>query len=44
MSNITGDNHTNQVQMLASNSRGLVASVGLDDTLRLFNPTWESYE
>ncbi|CAF1195939.1 unnamed protein product [Adineta steineri] len=44
MINITGDSHTNQVQSLASNSRGLVASIGLDDTLRLFNSSWESYD
>ncbi|CAF0829835.1 unnamed protein product [Rotaria sp. Silwood1] len=44
MNNITGDCHTNQVQSLASNSRGLVASIGLDDTLRLLNSSWESYD
>ena len=44
MINITGDNHTNQVQGLAANNRGLVASIGLDDTLRLINASWESYE
>jgi hypothetical protein len=44
MNNVTGDGHTNQVQALASNSRGLIASIGLDDTLRLFNSSWESYE
>jgi hypothetical protein len=44
MHNITGNGHTNQVQSLASNSRGLVASIGLDDTLRLLNSSWESYE
>lgn len=44
MENITGSGHTNQVQALASNSRGLVASIGLDDTLRLLNSSWESYE
>ncbi|CAF3475568.1 unnamed protein product [Rotaria socialis] len=44
MNNVIGDNHTNQVQSLASNSRGLVASIGLDDTLRLINSSWESYD
>ena len=44
MNNVTGDSHTNQVQALASNSHGLIASVGLDDTLRLLNSSWDSYE
>ena len=44
MINVTGDSHTNQVQALATNSRGLVVSIGLDDTLRLLNSSWESYE
>jgi hypothetical protein len=44
MHNVTGDGHTNQVQALASNTRGLVASIGLDDTLRLLNSSWDSYE
>ena len=44
MENVSGNGHTNQVQALASNSKGLVASIGLDDTLRLFNSSWESYE
>jgi hypothetical protein len=44
MNNVVGNGHTNQVQALASNSRGLVASIGLDDSLRLFNSSWESYE
>jgi hypothetical protein len=44
MNNVTGDGHTNQVQALASNSRGLIASIGLDDTLRLFKSSWDSYE
>jgi WD40 repeat protein len=44
MDNITGNGHTNQVQSLASNSKGLVASIGLDDTLRLLNSSWESYD
>ena len=44
MDNVTGNNHTNQVQTLAANSKGVVASIGLDDTLRLLNSSWESYE
>lgn len=44
MDNIAGNGHTNQVQALASNTQGLVASIGLDDTLRLFNSSWDSYE
>lgn len=44
MINVAGDCHTNQVQMLASNARGLVASIGLDDTLRLLNSNWDAYK
>jgi hypothetical protein len=44
MINISGDGHTNQVQSLAANSRGLVASIGLDDTLRILKSSWDSYE
>lgn len=44
MINIVGDCHTNQVQALASNNRGLVASIGLDDTLRVLNSSCDSYE
>ena len=44
MINVSGDSHTNQVQALATNNRGLVASIGLDDTLRLLNSSLESYK
>lgn len=44
MNNVNGNAHTNQVQALASNSNGLVASIGLDDSLRVLNSSWDSYE
>lgn len=43
MINVTGECHTNQVQALASNKHGLVASIGMDDTLRILNSSLDSY-